>query len=190
MISLIVGLGNITEKYKNTRHNVGFEVLDRIIRMLKIDKISNSKLYDYCNIKYKSDKVTLAWPRTYMNRSGWAVEELIEKYELTPKNMLVIVDDFNLPLGKLRLRKSGSDGGHNGLESIIDTIGSNDFSRLRLGIGPIPENTNSPDFVLSKFESDELKLVEEMLDKAAEAVLFSINNRFDEAMNKYNNNPA
>ena len=125
-----------------------------------------------------------------MNRSGWAVEELLERYELLPENMLAVVDDFNLPLGKLRLRKSGSDGGHNGLESIIEAIETDEFPRLRLGIGPMPENISSPDFVLSRFEPGELPIVEEMLDKAAESVLFSINNRFEEVMSKFNVHPA
>ena len=190
MISLVVGLGNITEKYKGTRHNVGFEVLDRIVLRLKIEKVKTTELYDYCEFINKGDKLTLAWPRTYMNRSGWAVKELIDKQEITPNNMLVIVDDYNLPLGKLRLRKSGSDGGHNGLASIIDFLDTNEFPRLRLGIGPKPDNINSPDFVLSRFEPSETELVKEMLDKSAEAVLFSINNCFDEAMNKYNINPV
>lgn len=190
MISLIVGLGNITEKYKGTRHNVGFEALDRVVKSQKIDKIKTSELYDFCEFVNKNDMITLAWPRTYMNRSGMAVKELLERYELLPENMLVVVDDFNLPLGRLRLRKSGSDGGHNGLESIVEAIESQGFARLRLGIGPIPENINSPDFVLSRFEPGELPIVEEMLDKAAESVLFSINNRFDEAMSKYNVHPA
>ena len=190
MISLVVGLGNISEKYKGTRHNVGFEVLNRVVESLKCNKIKTNELYDYCEFDHNRDKIVLAWPRTYMNRSGWAVEELLERYELLPENMLVVVDDFNLPLGKLRLRKSGSDGGHNGLESIIEAIETDEFPRLRLGIGPIPENISSPDFVLSRFETGELPIVEEMLDKAAESVLFSINNRFDEAMSKFNVHPA
>lgn len=190
MISLIVGLGNITEKYKGTRHNIGFEVLDKVVQTLKVEKVKTTELYDYCEFINKGDKLTLAWPRTYMNRSGRAVEELIERQEITPNNILVIVDDYNLPLGKLRLRQSGSDGGHNGLTSIIDTLGTNEFPRLRLGIGPKPDNISSPNFVLSRFEPSETELVKEMLDKSAEAVLFSINNRLDEAMNKYNINPV
>jgi peptidyl-tRNA hydrolase, PTH1 family len=190
MISLVVGLGNITEKYQGTRHNVGFEVLDRVVKRLKVDKVKTTDLYDYCKIDHQEGQSTLVWPRTYMNRSGWAVEELLERYELLPENMLVIVDDFSLPLGKIRIRKSGSNGGHNGLESIIETIETSNFPRLRLGIGSVPDNISSPDFVLSRFEPGELELVEEMLDKSAEAVLFSINNRFDEVMNKFNVNPA
>ncbi len=190
MISLIVGLGNITTKYKDTRHNVGFGVLNRVAQTLKIKKVKTTELYDYSDFINKGDKLTLAWPRTYMNRSGWAVEKLLVKHGLTPNDMLVVVDDYNLPLGKLRLRKSGSDGGHNGLASIIDSLGTNEFPRLRLGIGTLPDNISSSDFVLSRFEPAESELVEEMLDKAAEAVLFSINNRFDEAMNKYNIHPV
>ncbi|MEA2030351.1 MAG: aminoacyl-tRNA hydrolase [candidate division Zixibacteria bacterium] len=195
MISLILGLGNIGRQYNNTRHNVGFDVLYRVADILIRDKQVNTiqrqaEFYDILDVNETDHQFALAWPKTFMNRSGLAADKLLEEMSLLPEQMLVIVDDFNLPLGKLRLRYSGSDGGHNGLESIVQTIGTKNFPRLRLGIGPIPDTMNSVDFVLGKFNTEEKKYRKEMLDNAAEAVFLIINNCFEEAMNKYNADPA
>jgi PTH1 family peptidyl-tRNA hydrolase len=132
----------------------------------------------------------LAKPTTMMNGSGGAVVTLLDKFDLRPSQMLVVVDDFNIPLGALRLRKGGSDGGHNGLESIIQALGTDDFPRLRLGVGPVPPGEEIVDFVLGKFAKTEEKTVKKMIEMAAEAVIFAAGHRFDETMSKYNFNPA
>ncbi|RKX26801.1 MAG: aminoacyl-tRNA hydrolase [Candidatus Zixiibacteriota bacterium] len=195
MISLLLGLGNIGRKYNNTRHNIGFDVLDRLVYLLTKKNQTEpvrkkAELYDIVQVNNFGRQLALAWPRTFMNRSGLAAQELLEKMNLTPEQMLVIVDDFNLPLGKLRLRRSGGDGGHNGLESIIEMLGTKNFPRLRLGIGPVPDNVSTIDFVLGRFETEEEASRKEILDNAAKTVLYILNNCFDEAMSKFNADPA
>ena len=140
--------------------------------------------------KSKAAKNIFAMPTTYMNRSGIAAKALLHRYELDASHMLVVVDDFNLPLGRLRFRGSGTDGGHNGLASIIDELGTTDFPRLRLGIGPLPEGVEQTEFVLGDFEPDEIESVKKMIATASEAVTFYLRNGLDEAMSLYNQNPA
>ena len=190
MLSLVVGLGNVGAAYAATRHNVGFEVVRRVAEGLRAKTQPSTIEYDWVCASHREQELLLALPRLLMNRSGLAVEVLLQRNELTPTQMLVVLDDFNLPLGRLRFRSDGSDGGHNGLASIIETLGSESFSRLRLGIGPPPDNTDSADFVLSSFETEEIEPKEKMIATAAEAVLFAIAHRLDEAMSKYNVNPA
>ena len=125
-----------------------------------------------------------------MNRTGLAARALLAERGISPPHMLVIVDDFNLPLGRIRFRRSGSGGGHHGLESLIELLETENFPRLRLGIGPVPAGIDSIDFVLGCFSKEEIVTTEKMIDNAAEAVIFALNNRFDEAMTKYNINPA
>ncbi len=189
-ITLILGLGNIGSRYDGTRHNIGFDVLDRIAESHRAGFRKADDLYDLCTITAGEHEVPLVKPRTYVNRSGWAAEDLLQRYDLMPEQMLVVVDDFALPLGRLRFRSSGSDGGHNGLLSMIETLGTTSFPRLRLGIGPAPEGIDPADFVLARFAPDELEAKEAMIRAAAEAVVFTIDHRFDEAMSTYNANPA
>ena len=189
MISLVVGLGNPGEKYPETRHNLGFNVIHNILNAEKL-KLKTAELYDWTEKLSNSSKIIFALPKTYMNLSGLAVSALLQKYQIEPTQMLVVADDFNLPLGSVRIRKSGSDGGHNGLASLIYELESENFPRLRLGIGPVPENTDKADFVLEKFTPEEKKLVEKMIKTASDAVLFSFEQTLDEVMTKYNINPA
>jgi len=194
MISLVVGLGNVGAEYVGTRHNVGFEVLDRVARRLgasrrAVDQFSESALVQIEDPETGGRRVILAWPTTYMNRSGRAVEELLERLELGPESCLIVLDDFNLPLGAVRFRKRGSAGGHNGLESIIAALGTEEFPRLRLGIGPLPEGASAVDFVLSRFETGELEAVERMLAKAEEAVILALA-RPEADGSQMNHNPA
>ena len=128
--------------------------------------------------------------RSRMRTRGLAARALLTERGISPSHMLVIVDDFNLPLGKIRFRRSGSGGGHHGLESLIELLETENFPRLRLGIGPVPAGIDSIDFVLGCFSKEEIVTTEKMIDNAAEAVIFALNNRFDEAMTKYNINPA
>ena len=191
MISLVLGLGNIGEKYAGTRHNVGFEVLYRVEKTLNAKPKRSTRDYDWAVAKQDDRKIILARPKTYMNLSGIAAEALLQRNDLSPSEMLVVVDDFALPLGTLRFRLKGSDGGHNGLASLIETLGTEQFPRLRLGIGPLPEGVEeSAEFVLSPFEKNEEEPARKMIETAAEAVVFAIDNRLELAMSRYNSSPA
>jgi PTH1 family peptidyl-tRNA hydrolase len=190
MISLVLGLGNIGAEYENTRHNLGFEVLDAVAQRLKADPETRTRRYRWSLIRREPTPVALAWPTLYMNRSGLAAQALLERLELAPEQMLVVVDDFNLPLGALRVRREGSDGGHYGLASIIEAIGTEKFPRLRLGIGPVPPKMAAEGFVLERFKKKELTTAKEMILAAAEAVIHSMDHRLEQVMTKYNRNPA
>jgi PTH1 family peptidyl-tRNA hydrolase len=190
MISLVLGLGNIGKKYAGTRHNVGFDVVTRVADKLGAQMQPRRSEYDWTVADVAERKIVLAWPRTYMNLSGEAASMLVADLEISPQQMLVVVDDFNLPLGAIRVRPKGSDGGHNGLISLIEELGTSDFPRVRLGIGPLPENEEVIDFVLGKFTPAERKRTDDMIVMAADAVLFALDHRLDETMSKFNSNPA
>ena len=190
MISLILGLGNIGRRYSGTRHNAGFRVIDAILKGRGIKLLPPTELFDWAVDDIGPEQIVYAMPRTYMNLSGIAAEVLLQQTSLSPSQMLVVVDDFNLPLGSLRIRKGGSDGGHNGLASIIERLQTEDFPRLRLGIGPLPENVDVVDFVLSEFTKEESERTEAMITKASAAVMFCLEHPLEEAMSIYNGNPA
>ncbi len=190
MISLVLGLGNIGERYAGTRHNVGFRVVEKVRQELKLSFQPPTEAYDWAVQERSERQIILAWPKTYMNHSGLAAHALLQDTDLQPSRMLTVVDDFNLPLGRIRIRQDGSDGGHKGLVSIIEVLETEDFPRLRLGIGPTPDNMDTVDFVLSRFERQEVEPAQKMIDTAAEAVLFVIDHRLEEAMSNYNVNPA
>ena len=190
MLRLILGLGNVGGAYDNTRHNVGFEVLNRVATRLKVRTRPEQPESRWAVAEVTDRELLLAWPTLLMNRSGVAAEALFQRHELSPSEMLVIVDDFNLPLGRLRVRPSGSHGGHKGLLSLVETLGTDDFPRLRVGTGPLPDNTSKTDFVLGRFTPDEEPVVRSMLDSAASAVLFGIDHRLEEVMSMYNVNPV
>ena len=195
MFSLILGLGNIGQQYTGTRHNLGFEVVNLVAKKLGATSMRERPFCRAAAVLINDSdsletELILAWPTMLMNRSGLAAGDLLGELELDPLQMLVVVDDFNLSLGALRFRTSGSDGGHNGLASIIETLGTEDFPRLRLGIGPLADNKEVTDFVLSRFTENELTTAERMVALAAEAVIFAANHRLDEAMSKFNSNPA
>lgn len=183
-MKLIVGLGNPGTKYKNNRHNLGFMVIDRIAGEFKV-KLNKSRFNSLFGEK-KNLSMLLAKPMTFMNDSGEAVRALVDWYKIDIKDILIICDDFNLDLGKLRIRKAGSSGGHKGLESIIACLGSNQFSRLRLGIGRPVTVVDMTEYVLENFSGDEEESVREMIGIACEAVKVFINQDIIEAMNKYN----
>ncbi len=190
MLRLIVGLGNVGATYEDTRHNVGFEVLDRVAAELKAQAQPERRRYRWATALYRDHTVILAWPSTLMNRSGLAVRDLLAAHEAPTEEMLVVVDDFNLPLGALRFRSGGSDGGHKGLASVIETLDTEAFPRLRLGIGPVAEGDDVVGFVLGTFSRSELEPKSEMTARAARAVIFAIDHRLEEAMSNYNSNPA
>jgi PTH1 family peptidyl-tRNA hydrolase len=190
MIQVIVGLGNIGKEYEKTRHNAGFEVLNLLRRELAPCEAARSRNSESEMATYKDNPIVLVRPTTLMNGSGLAVREILEATGSTLSELLVIVDDFNLPLGAIRFRSRGSAGGHNGLESIIEEMQTEDFPRLRLGIGPIPDDINEVDFVLGEFSKMEQSELKKMLGIAAEAVIFALGHGLREAMSRYNYNPA
>lgn len=184
---LIVGLGNPGREYENTRHNAGFMVVDEIARKLdvKIDRLKFKSLYTIAD--YKDKKIMLLKPQTFMNLSGEAVVEALQFYKLDIKNTVVICDDINFDVGKLRIRAKGSDGGQNGLKNIIYLSGHNDFARVRVGIGKKPH----PDYdlakwVLSNFKNDEAEPLNTAIKNASSAALMIVDGEIDNAMNRFN----
>ncbi len=183
---LIIGLGNIGKQYSATRHNVGFRVADRLIDRFDLKKEGKIPEADFFCGSIDSKTVVIAKPTTLMNRSGVAVKKLISHFQVDIRSVLVVVDDFNLPLGKIRLRKNGTHGGHNGLKSIISYVGS-EFPRLRVGIGPLPQDVDIIDFVLGDFSAQEEKEVQRAVEKAAEASMQFTKTNIDAIMNRFNN---
>lgn len=184
---LLVGLGNPGTQYENTRHNVGFLVADELaerqnapIQRLKFKALTNL-------LTISGEKVLVMKPVTYMNLSGEAVGEAARFYKLPPERVLVISDDVSLPVGKLRIRKGGSAGGHNGLKSIIQHLGTDQFPRIKVGVGQKPHpDYDMADWVLSKFAGEDLKTITEAIRKAADAVECLIQEGPDKAMNRFN----
>jgi PTH1 family peptidyl-tRNA hydrolase len=185
----IIGLGNPGTGYAGTRHNLGFMVLDRlgVAHRLAFDRVLNRALVAEGELAGRD--VVLAKPTTYMNLSGMAAGDIIREYDLEPADLLVVCDDLNLPLGRLRLRLKGSDGGHNGLASIVYSLGSSEFPRLRLGIGPVGPEVDLVRFVLEPFKRGEEKAVEEMVEEAAACLEFYLERGGEEAMNRFNRDP-
>lgn len=181
-----VGLGNPGKKYDGTRHNIGFAVIDRLAEKLSI-KLNKTKFNaDYGMEIVENEKVVLLKPQTYMNLSGEAVRPFLDYYKIDLDDMLVIYDDLDLPLGKLRLRQKGSAGGHNGMKSIIYHVGSGEFKRIRFGIGRPANEMPIVDYVLSRFHSEEQTTVDEAIENAALACEKWITTSFLEVMNEFN----
>ncbi len=174
MIRLVVGLGNPGKEYENTRHNVGFMVIDELVRRLKLKNYKEEALSHVYRTKIAGREVLLAKPQTYMNNSGLAVVNLLEDYSIRPEEMLVIYDDLDLPLGMTRLRLEGSSGGHRGVESIIKNIKTERFPRLKIGIGRPKNKKDVVKYVLSPFSKEEEELARAVIKKSAECVLRSI----------------
>ncbi|MGB4837854.1 MAG: aminoacyl-tRNA hydrolase [Saprospiraceae bacterium] len=166
---LIAGLGNMGSEYDNTRHNIGFNVLDLLAKDAGVH-FNNDTLGDLTEIKFKGRTLILLKPSTYMNRSGKAVKYWADKHKIGPENLLIIVDDMHLDLGKMRLRDKGSDGGHNGLKDIQEKFGHNNYIRLRMGIGKDFHPSQQVNYVLGKWKKEEQDAVDIMVEKAARAV--------------------
>ena len=166
---LIVGLGNIGSEYTNTRHNIGFDVVDYLAKDAGVSFSQNTH-GDLTEIKHKGRTLILLKPSTVMNLSGKAVKYWMDKHKIQPENLLVIVDDLHLDLGKMRLRDKGSDGGHNGLKDIQEKFGHNNYVRLRMGIGKDFHPGQQVNYVLGKWKVHEKDDVEKMIIKAGEAV--------------------
>jgi len=181
----IIGLGNPGIKYSETRHNVGFMLLDRIVKEKNIS-YRNGFRGKVAEARENATRQFFLKPYTYMNLSGLAVNELVSYYKISGNDMLVLVDDMDLPLGKIRLRPKGSAGGHNGMKSIIGEVGTQDFWRLKIGVGRPNESEGVINHVLSTFNKEDKKMLEAVLERAYEATLLWIENRGEEAMNTYN----
>lgn len=190
---LVVGLGNPEPKYDQTRHNIGFTAVDALASSWQIPLTENRKFQGEFGEGRgaKTAKIRLLKPLTYMNRSGQAVRAVTDWYKLQPESVLIIYDDMDLPLGRIRLRLSGSAGGHNGMKSAIAHLGTQDFPRLRIGIGRPPTNSSDDpatiSHVLGRFSSVESKFISDVLQLVVDAVELSLKQGVEKAMNRYNN---
>ena len=184
---LVVGLGNPGNKYTYTRHNSGFLCLDMLSQKLnfRIDRLKFKSLI--CDTKINGHRCIVMKPQTFMNNSGEAIRECADFYKIKPENIIVIYDDISLDVGKLRIRRKGTDGGHNGIKSIIYHLNNDQFPRIKVGCGKKPHpDYDLADWVLSEFKKDELKALEPALENACKAIELLLDNQIDKAMNLYN----
>ena len=181
-IRLIAGLGNPGAEYSSTRHNIGFMVVDQVAAEFKCKWEKSTK---WEALTAKAGDVWLVKPIGFMNHSGYPLHAIAQFYKITPEEMLIVLDDFALPLGRLRIRAEGGTGGHNGLESIIVQFGSDEIPRLRVGIGTAPRD-GEVDYVLGRFFEEEKPLVKSAIDRAVEAVKWAIDKGLVSAMNTFN----
>ena len=183
---LIVGLGNPGREYRGTRHNVGFMLLDHLAERLgmSFSRVESRSLVT--KAEYLENRLILVKPQTYMNLSGQAVSSLMRFYKVALERLLVIYDDVDLPLGTLRLRPGGGSAGHNGMQSIIEKLGTQEFPRLRAGVSRPPGRMEAADYVLKDFSKDESELLQEVLSRGAEAVLAFVGEGIVAAMNQFN----
>ena len=187
ILFLVAGLGNPGGRYELTRHNVGFRVVDRLAGQLdtKVTRSMFKALYGEAVVG--TQKIILVKPQTYMNLSGTALQAMMNWYKILPRELLVIFDDMDLPVGKIRIRNKGGHGGHRGMMSIIEQLGVSDFARIRIGIGrPEIPGYDSADWVLGRFSGDEEKAINDVVIKAAEAARHIIKEGAEAAMNKFN----
>ena len=184
---LIAGLGNPTKQYEHTRHNIGFDVIDAIADKYNIS-ISDKNHKALCGKGViEGTKVVLAKPQTFMNLSGESVAELINYYKMDPETeLLVIFDDISLDPGNIRIRKKGSAGGHNGIKNIIAQTGTQNFMRIKVGVGEKPNGWDLADYVLSRFDKNDRELVEEAITHAVTATQMILRGEIDQAMNEFN----
>ena len=184
---IVVGLGNPGNKYTYTRHNSGFLCLDMLSQKLnfRIDRLKFKSLI--CDTKINGHRCIVMKPQTYMNNSGEAIRECANFYKIKPENIIVIYDDISLDVGKLRIRRKGTDGGHNGIKSIIYHLNNDQFPRIKVGCGKKPHpDYDLADWVLSEFKKDEQKALEPALENACKAIEILLDNQIDKAMNLYN----
>ena len=187
---LIVGLGNPGQKYEHTRHNMGFLTVDLLAEQLnvKLNKVKFKSAYNI--VRFGGQKCLVMKPQTYMNLSGEAVHEAAQFYKIPADHVLVIYDDVSLPVGKLRVRPTGSAGGHNGIKNIIAHLGTQEFPRVKVGVGAKPPKMDLADYVLSRFSKEDRAKMEDAFKEAAEAVEVLITDGSDRAMNRFNGHKA
>ena len=183
---LLIGLGNPGREYKDSRHNIGFMLIDHLAVRLNAHGMKLQSKAIVISTHYEERKLILAKPQTYMNLSGQSVQGLLHFYKIPFENLLVAHDDLDLPFGALRIRPGGGPGGQRGMASTIEKLGTQDFPRLRLGIGRPPGRMDPKDYVLQDFSKDDLKFLPEVLDRAADAALEFVMKGLNAAMNKFN----
>lgn len=183
---IIAGLGNPTREYEKTRHNVGFEVIDILADKLGI-RVTDKKHRAFCGMgMLGTEKVILSKPQTYMNLSGESIGSMADFYKVEPEHIIVICDDINLEEGQLRIRTKGSAGGHNGLKNIISHLGTQEFLRIRVGVGEKPKEMDLADYVLGRFPKEQEAIMEDAYKAAAEAAIMIVSDGADMAMNHFN----
>jgi PTH1 family peptidyl-tRNA hydrolase len=185
-MKLVVGLGNPGRKYQATRHNIGFEVLAEVAARHHAGKPKAGFQGEIAEVNLEGVKTLLLWPQTFMNLSGGSVLSARDFYKIANEDVLIVSDDFNLPLAKLRFRSAGSAGGQKGLEDVIRRLGTDQIARLRIGVGPLPPNYDAADFVLSKFRKEELPEIQPAVWRAADAVVDWAREGIECCMNRYN----
>lgn len=185
-MNLIVGLGNPEKEYSNTRHNMGFDTINEIAKNnnININKNKFKGLYEITNIQNK--KVILLKPQTYMNLSGESVKEIANFYNIEPQNIIVIYDDMDIEKGNIKIRKKGGAGSHNGMKSIVQELGTTEFARIRVGIGQPEFKNDMINYVIGKIPKEEQVILQQGVNKAAEAIEEILKNGIDIAMNKFN----
>lgn len=185
-LTIIVGLGNPGKKYENTRHNVGFSTIDVLSGKfgIKVNRLKHKALTGDGTIN--GERVILVKPQTFMNLSGESINEIAEWYKLPMENLIVIYDDVDIPVGTIRIRPKGSSGTHNGMRSVIYQLRSDEFPRIRIGIGKAPEEWNLADYVLSRFSAEEAVDVTRSIERAADAASVIVKSGIEAAMNLYN----
>jgi len=184
-MKLIVGLGNPGLKYEKTRHNTGFLLMDLLAEDLNIELNKKKCKAEYGIYQYKNEKIIIAKPQTYMNLSGEAVKSLMKYYDIDIKDLIVVHDDLDLPVGKMRLRYKGSSGGQKGMGNIIDLLGTNEINRIRIGISN-DKKIDTVDYVLGGFSKEEKAIMKETFAKGVAALKYSFDHDFDEVMTKFN----
>lgn len=186
VVKLIIGLGNPGKPYEQTRHNIGFDVIDELANRWNAP-LNQSKFNGmYASVHRPEGKVILLKPLTYMNLSGESVRPLMDYFDIDVEDIIVIYDDLDLETGKLRLRAKGSAGGHNGIKSLIQHLGTQEFNRIRVGVNRPPAGMKVADYVLSKFSKDDQVVVKEAIDKSCDAVETALKKPFLEVMNQFN----
>ena len=185
---IVLGLGNPGAEYRNTRHNVGWWCMDELVRRTGAELSRKRKELRFAEVDLRGNQVVLAYPRTFMNRSGLALSYLTNRFNTGPEKILVVTDDINLAPGSVRIRSKGGPGGHNGLKSIITALGTNEFSRVRIGVGIPDSAAEQVDHVLGTFDPASRESVSAATLRAADAIEMIVNGEFDNAMNKFNGN--
>ena len=185
-VKLIVGLGNPGAKYKGTRHNLGFEVVDEVARRRDLEFTTSPADAVIARETGTKGRLILAKPLTFMNRSGYAVSVLSRYFDVETSNILVVLDDVNLSLGRLRARPDGSDGGHNGLQSVMLSLGTKEFPRVRMGVGRGPGQRDLSGYVLTRFADEEVASVNELIIRTSDAVELFIKSGITPVMNRFN----
>lgn len=184
-IKMIVGLGNPGKRYETTRHNIGFLVVDEIFKSCDVKSTQDKFKASFAQVNYKGNSLLLVKPQTYMNLSGEAVHSITNYFKILPSEIIVICDDLDLPVGKIRLRENGSSGGQKGLQNIIQHLSTQDIPRIRFGIGKNPL-IETADYVLGQFEKESVEIVKAGILQAKDAALHSVEKGFVSAMNQYN----